>query len=48
MSFRLADDLPEIHCQGEILYSISDKGTGIAFTEISVHNQALITQYFEK
>lgn len=47
LSFRLADDMPEIHCRGEILYSINDKGTGIGFTEISIYNQALITQYFE-
>ena len=48
MSFRLAADLPYINCKGEIAYSFPDKGTGIAFTEISVFNQDLITNHFEK
>lgn len=47
LSFRLAEGLPPINCRGEIAYSISDKGTGIAFTEISLYNQDLITQHFE-
>ncbi len=47
LSFRLSDDLPAINCKGEIVYGIRDKGTGIAFTEISVYNQDLITSHFE-
>jgi hypothetical protein len=48
MSFRLGEDLPYINCKGEIAYNIQDKGTGIAFTEISLYNQDLITNYFER
>ncbi len=48
LSFRLADDQPYINCKGEIAYSISDKGTGVAFTEISLYNQDLITAFFDK
>jgi hypothetical protein len=48
MSFRLAADLPYINCKGEIAYSFPDKGTGIVFTEISLFNQDLITNHFEK
>ncbi len=48
LSFRLADDLPYINCVGEVVYSVSDKGTGVAFREISIYNQELITDYFEK
>lgn len=48
LSFRLAEELPPVNCKGEIVYSISDKGTGVAFTEISLHNQDLITEFFEK
>jgi len=40
--------LPSINCKGEIVYSISDRGTGVAFTEISLYNQDRITQFFEK
>jgi len=31
---------------GEVVYSFEDKGTGVAFTEISIHNQDLITAHF--
>ncbi len=48
LSFRLSNDLPDISCKGEILYRTKGKETGVAFTEISLHNQALITQHFEK
>jgi hypothetical protein len=48
LSFRLTTDSPPINCKGEICYTIADRGTGIAFTEISIHNQDLITQHFEK
>ncbi len=48
LSFRLSEDLGPINCIGEIVYNISDVGTGIAFTEISIHNQDLITDYFAK
>jgi hypothetical protein len=48
LSFRLAEDYPYINCKGEVAYSIKDKGTGVAFTEISQYNQDLITEHFEK
>lgn len=48
LSFSLGDSLPPINCKGEIVYSISDRGTGVAFTEISLYNQDRITQFFEK
>jgi len=48
ISFRLAEDLPYINCKGEVVYSFSDKGSGVAFTEISLYNQDLITSYFEQ
>lgn len=46
--FRLADNLPDIRCKGEVVYSVSRQGTGIAFTEIAPRNQDLITEHFEK
>ena len=48
LSFRLSDDLPYINCKGEIVYTITDRGTGVRFSEISVHNQDFITDYFER
>jgi hypothetical protein len=48
LSFQLADGLPSINCKGEIVYSISDRGTGVAFTEISLYNQDRISDFFEK
>jgi len=48
VSFRLAADMPYINCIGEVIYTIMDRGTGIAFREISIYNQDLITNFFEK
>jgi PilZ domain len=48
LSFRLAPDLPYINCKGEIVYSIVDRGTGVAFREISAFSQELIAEHFEK
>jgi hypothetical protein len=48
LSLQLADGLAPINCKGEIVYSISDRGTGVAFTEISLYNQDRITDFFEK
>jgi PilZ domain-containing protein len=48
MSFRLTDDQPYINCKGQVVYSIQDRGTGVAFTEISQYNRDLITEYFER
>ena len=47
LSFRLALTLPPIHCIGEVVYTVNDKGTGTAFTEISSYSQDLISQNFE-
>ncbi len=47
VSFRLSEKLPPINCHGEIVYTIADKGTGVALTEISEYQQDLITQHFE-
>lgn len=48
LSFRVSDELPPINCKGEVVYSIADRGSGIAFTEISLYNQDLITEFFEQ
>jgi len=40
--------LAPINCKGEVVYSINDRGTGVAFTEISLYNQERITEFFEK
>ncbi len=48
ISFRLSPDEPYINCKGEAVYSIADRGTGVAFTEISLYNQDRITEFFEK
>jgi PilZ domain len=48
LSFQLDPDIPSVNCKAEIVYSIMDRGTGIAFTEISEHNRELITEHFEK
>jgi hypothetical protein len=48
ISFRLEDDAPYINCKGEVVYSFEDKGSGVAFTEISIYNQDQITTHFEK
>ena len=48
LSFRLDDDEPPINCKGEVVYSIGDRGAGVAFTEISIFNQDRITSHFDK
>lgn len=48
LSFRLAEELPYINCKAEIVYNVVDRGTGVAFSEISEYNQDLITEFFEK
>lgn len=48
MTFRLAEGLPSINCMGEIIYSIAERGTGVALSEISEYNQEMITRFFEK
>ncbi len=48
ISIELDDGRPPINCKGEIIYTINDRGTGVAFTEISVYNRDRITAYFEK
>ena len=48
VSFPLDDGQPPINCKGEVVYSIRDRGTGIAFTEISIYNQDRITAHFER
>ena len=40
--------MPSVNCKGEIVYSVRDRGTGVAFTEISIYNQDRITEFFEK
>jgi len=48
ISFRLSEDAAFINCKGDVVYSFPDKGTGIAFTEISEYNQDRITSAFDK
>jgi c-di-GMP-binding flagellar brake protein YcgR len=48
LSFQLVDGQPSINCKAEIVYSINDRGSGVAFTEISIHNQDRITEFCEK
>lgn len=48
LSFRLAEEMPFINCKAEIVYNIMDRGTGIAFSEISEYNKDLITDFYEK
>lgn len=48
ISFGLVEGDPPINCKGEVVYSIRDRGTGVAFTEISIYNQDRITEHFEK
>lgn len=47
LTFRLAADIPYINCKAEIVYTVMDRGSGIAFTEISEYNRDLITDFFE-
>jgi len=46
LSFRLAEHVGPINCKGEIVYNIVSMGTGVAFTEISLHHQDLLTEFF--
>jgi PilZ domain-containing protein len=48
LTFRLSDERPYINCKAEIVYTVMDRGSGIAFTEISEFNRELITEFFEK
>jgi PilZ domain len=48
MSFRLAPDMPHINCKGEIVYSIMDRGCGVAFREISAYNLEMIGEFLRK
>lgn len=47
LTFRLSTDSPYVNCRAEIVYTIMDRGSGIAFTEISEFNRDLITSFFE-
>jgi c-di-GMP-binding flagellar brake protein YcgR len=47
LSFLLPDGATSINCKGEIVYTIHDRGTGIAFTEISQYHQERIAEFFE-
>jgi hypothetical protein len=46
LSLTLEDGLPSVNCKGEIVYTINDRGSGVAFTEISIYNQDRITSFF--
>lgn len=48
ISFALTEGDTPINCKGEIAYSVKDRGTGVAFTEISIYNQDRITEFFAK
>ena len=48
VSFALLEGDPPINCKGEIVYSVKDRGTGVAFSEISIYNQDRLTEFFEK
>jgi hypothetical protein len=48
ISFRLTGNSDPVNCKGEIVYSINDRGTGVAFTEISLYNQDRISDFFAK
>jgi len=47
LSFRLSIESPYVNCKAEIVYTIMDRGSGVAFTEISEFNRDLITSFFE-
>lgn len=47
LSFALGDSEAPINCKGEIVYTIAARGSGVAFTEISIYNQERITMFFE-
>ena len=48
LSFSLEDGLPPVNCKGEIVYTVNARGSGVAFTEISLYNQERITAFFAK
>ena len=48
LSFRLGDDQGPVNCKGEIVYSINDRGTGVAFREISLYNQDRVSEFFAR
>jgi hypothetical protein len=48
LSILLPDDSSPINCKGEIVYTVHDRGTGIALTEISLHNQERMAEFLEK
>lgn len=48
LSLQLGAELPSINCRAEIVYSINDRGSGVAFSEISLYNQDRISEYCEK
>jgi hypothetical protein len=45
--FRLPDG-SRIACIGEIVYEVFDRGTAIAFTEISQYHRDRIAEFFER
>ena len=47
LTFRLSAESPYINCKAEIVYTIMDRGSGIAFTEISEFNRELIADFFK-
>lgn len=47
LTFRLSAESPYINCKAEVVYTVMDRGSGIAFTEISEFNRDLITDFFE-
>jgi hypothetical protein len=48
LSFLLPDGSSRINCKGKMIYSIVNRGTGIAFTEISLYHQERIAEFFKK
>ena len=48
LSMAFEDGLPPANCKGEIVYTIAARGSGVAFTEISIYNQDRITALFGK
>jgi hypothetical protein len=48
LSMAFEDGLPPANCKGEIVYTIAARGSGVAFTEISIYNQDRISSFFAK
>jgi hypothetical protein len=46
LSFLLPDG-SRIACKGRVVYEVFDRGTAIAFTEISQYHQERIAEFFE-